>query len=113
MAGGDSRFFAFSGKSLPTRVCDLGAAGWSQAYTGIAALAWSQPLLPLPNGASSRNLAVFFLKTDSGDLLSAVVMATKDGFGCQVAKDSALQVVEYKRTLGFDRTEDSKPYFIY
>lgn len=102
----------FNGLTRKT-ICDLGGAGWSQAYSGIAALSWSQPLLPLPSSKSQRNLAVFFLKTDSGDLLQVIAIARSGGIKCWVNKDLAQQDVEYKRTNGFDRTEDAKPYFIF
>jgi hypothetical protein len=66
-------------------------------------------------------MAYFFLKSDAGDLFTAVVHKKKNtaatpsetDFDCFVFKDLNLQQVEYKRTLGFDRTSDSKPYFIY
>lgn len=96
-----------------TTLCPLGEMGWAQAYSGIAALSWSDPLLPQPTVPGEQKLAVFFLKSDTGDLFTVAVLSTKDGFSCSVFKDGNLQQVEYKRTNGFDRTSDSKPYYIY
>lgn len=105
------------------QICPLGQLGWAQSYSGIAALSWSDKLNP---PSANKKLAIFFLKTDGGDLLTAAVSssttypaATISGvdfpknYRCTVFKDQNLQAVEYKRTLGFDRTADSKPYFIY
>lgn len=105
------------------QVCPLGQMGWAQSYAGIAALSWSDKLNP---PAENKRLAIFFLKTDGGDLLTAAVSSSTTypaakvngvdfpkNYRCTVFKDQNLQAVEYKRTLGFDRTADSKPYFIY
>jgi hypothetical protein len=94
-------------------ICSLGAQGWSQAYVGIAALATNQPLYPLPTVNGMVRISQFFLKTDSGDLLVAVVRARDTGYECSVFKEQALQQVEFKRSLGFDRAHDSRPYFLY
>ncbi len=102
-----------------TRICNIGGtAGWSQAYSGIAALGWSDALIPdaaNPLDAYKNNrYATFFLKTDSGDLITTHVYRTGTGpFSCSTTKDPILQQVEYARTLGFDRTEDAKPYFTF
>lgn len=104
------------------KVCDLGGMGWAQAYAGIAAMSWSDPLEG-SGSPTSPALARFFLKTDSGDLLtvlienkaSSVVDITLPGtlLTCFVSKDSNIQQIEYKRTYGFDRTANTKPYYIY
>lgn len=99
-------------------VCALGSLGWAQAYTGIAALTWSDELMPIADtqAAEPGRLAVFFLKTDPGNLLTAVVSKEKGPnkpLQCNVFKDRNIQKIEYARTYGFDRTTDSKPYFIY
>ena len=109
-------------------VCDLGNKGWSQGYVGIGALSWSQVIDPtIPVTAGNERIATFFLKTDNGDFLSARVFQKSGTFdpdaNCAVVKlgsfisgngpTNRFQAVEYKRTLGFDRTADSKPYFLY
>ena len=99
-------------------ICDLGGMGWAQAYSGVGATAWSDPLLSEAGDeypTDSVRAAQFFLKTDSGDMLYVVVsrVSSSNTFTCAVFKDSALQTVEYKRTLGFDRVETQRQYLIY
>ncbi len=99
-------------------ICELGSMGWAQAYAGVGATVWSDPLLSEAGDEyppDSVRVAQFFLKTDSGDMLLAVVSRTSNlnTFNCKVFKDASLQTVEYKRTLGFDRTETQRQYFIY
>ena len=112
-------------------VCDLGKMGWSQSYTGIASPPWSMPLIPETGDQLNLRIAHFFLKTDSGDLLTATVIGvgtdknTDIGKGipynteieglplCIVTKNPDLQPVEYKRSMGFDRTRASKRYFAF
>jgi hypothetical protein len=100
-------------------LCQLGQMGWSQAYSGIAASSTSDPLfnaaLPV-----SQALATLFLKTDSGDLLTLKVIGTGCESGtctgapqCFVFKDADTQEIEFTRTLGFERSPDERPYFIY
>src|SRR5690606_30947331 len=86
------------------RVCDLGGPGCGQSYVGIAALSWSDELLPKSSNdtahSNSKRIATFFLKTDGGDLLTAVAIkpagtATVDPTDCRVFKDMNLQQDEY------------------
>jgi hypothetical protein len=98
------------------RVCNLGEQGWSQAYTGIGSMGWSDPLLPVDNvDYNTDRIARFFLKTDAGDLFTAFVIANSAGtnFECFVTKDNDMQEIEYKRTYGFEKTDLTKPYYIY
>ncbi len=129
--GGLIRTQAAADECAPTykrvRICELGCDDWAQAYSGIAALGWSDPLFPVAGEDPNREkLATFFLKTDSGDLLTAVVqnkssllpvscpVTNKNSpYSCKVFKDANLQQVEFKRTYGFDRTDRSKPYFLF
>ncbi len=100
------------------RVCELGTLGWAQAYSGIAALGWSDALVadtanPLDPYLTQR-FAQFLLKTDSGDLLSAAVYTGPTGqLECAVVRDKSLQQVEYSRTLGFDRAQPVKPFYVF
>ncbi len=118
------------------KICDLGGKGWAQAYAGIAAMSWSDEL-DGPGSAADPRLARFFLKTDAGDLLTVLIESEESGLSlnastgfatgvtpapgdpssdtvkCFVSKDSNIQQVEYKRTYGFDRTANAKPYYIY
>lgn len=96
-----------------TTICPLGTLGWAQAYAGIAAMSWNEPLSPPPATGATFRLAAFALKTMTGDFLNATVIASGGSYECVVFKDSSLQEVEYKRTLGFDRTDDRLPYYIY
>ncbi len=97
------------------KICALGQDGWGQAYDGIASLSSSDPLLPQEE--DSTRIATFFLKTSGGDMLTTVVIATGAAaattYQCYTVKDSTLQTVEYKRTFGFDRTDSTKPYYLY
>ncbi|MEK6705847.1 MAG: hypothetical protein AABZ06_08660, partial [Bdellovibrionota bacterium] len=99
--------------SARKRICELGEKGWAQAYAGIASPSWSEELWPKPENVGDQSSATFFLKTDAGDFLTAVVISQSTGFTCAIFKDATLQQVEYKRTLGFDRAGDYKPYFAY
>ena len=103
------------GGGTPSRIniCPLGTKGWAQSYSGIAGMSWNDPLYPLPTAPGDFRLGLFALKTDGGDLLNAAVIATSGGYDCAVFKDSTLQVVEYKRSGGFDRTNDTLPYYIF
>jgi hypothetical protein len=94
-------------------ICPLGTLGWAQSYAGIAAMSWNEPLDPPPNSGASFRFGAFALKTVTGDFLTAAVVAVGGAYECVVFKDSSLQEVEYKRTLGFDRTDDRLPYYIY
>ena len=101
-------------------VCDLGQRGWSQAYVGLGALSWSDPILDDVDATKSP-YATFFLKTDTGDFLMTIARRKKNvgaltgsaDFDCFTFKDPDMQQVEYKRTLGFERTQNAKPYYIY
>ena len=102
------------GSIVRVNVCPLGQMGWSQSYSGITALNWNDPLYPPPTDPDDERLGIFLLKTDGGDLLEAVVRASAgSGYSCAVFKDSSQQAIEYKRSGGFDRTNDALPYYIY
>lgn len=104
-----------AGANERKRICELGQRGWAQAYEGIAATSFSDPLLEVADDQLQNRMATFFLKTSGGDLLTAVVLADKGGskFKCSIFKDSNLQLAEYKRTNGFDRTDTNRPYYLY
>lgn len=94
-------------------VCDLGRKGWGQGYEGIAALSSSDRLFFQGEALGSR-FATFYLKTTGGDLLTALVMVNDQGaYDCHVYKDATLQHIEFKRTYGFERTSDAKPFYLY
>lgn len=100
-----------------TIICRLGEMGWSQSYSGIAASSSSDPLIddtsnPLNNFLTNR-YALFYLKTDTGDLLTAHVYRKNNGFQCYVNKYQINQKPEMRRTLGFDRVKDEPPFYIY
>jgi hypothetical protein len=97
--------------NAPVPMCDLSVQGWSQSFSGIAALSWSDPLLSSP--ADQHPYATFYLKSDTGDLLTTTVLKVVSGYECFTVKDASLQQIEFSRTYGFDRTDDVKPYFIY
>lgn len=143
--GEEARISVLDSDGEELRVCPLGKWGWAQSYTGIASVSWSQALLA--SSPPFSRMASFYLKTDSGDLLSAQILSQQgngsypgcmldtdnDGVGdedltvnfsygtptkhfrscCFIAKDANQQEIEYKRTLGFDRNEDTRPYFIF
>jgi hypothetical protein len=109
---GDNAHIGLHKGASNLRVCELGAQGWAQSYVGIGALSWSEPLALSPT-STAPSMATFFLKTDGGDFLTAVVIDTAGILSCYVFKDSNLQPVEYRRTLGFDRAGLSKPYYVY
>ena len=91
------------------KVCDLGGLGWNQAYVGLASKAWSDRLIPeVPDGEPKT--ATFYLKTFSGDLLTAVVWPDQSAFKCIVLKDIAIQEDENKRTFGFDKVVTDKAF---
>jgi hypothetical protein len=108
-------------------ICNLGNLGWSQSYSGITAASWSAPLWGYSAPEPPFLRATFFLKTSTGDLLTAEVMGiltpatTFSGclgidpyrFTCTITKNAAAQKSEYTRTLGFDRVSNVKPYLIY
>lgn len=99
------------------KICDLAAQSWAQAFAGIAATNWSDPLVPgstdpLDPYLTNRT-ATFFLKSDGGDFITAFVAEKSGGFDCFVAKDPTRQQVEYLRTDGFDRAVDSKPFYTF
>lgn len=114
-------------------ICQLGKMGWGQAYSGIAALSSSDELVGI-SGTQDKmpyRIAIFYLKSDTGDLFMAIVRSTTKSidttalnsnqvindngrtFICNVFKDGIVQPVEYKRTLGFDRTVDQPAYYVY
>lgn len=99
------------------QICDLGSQGWSQAYEGIAALSFSDPLIASnSDGIKGSRLAIFFLKTSGGDYLTVSVLKfpePQSPFICHVAKENYLQQIEYSRTNGFDRTDTKQPYYLY
>lgn len=118
-SGAAAHIGLLDGTNTRKMICPLGELGWSQAYSGIAALSWGDKLDP---PTVKKKLAVFFLKSDAGDLFTVAVTSRSAlprtpiypaGYRCTVFKDANLQQVEYKRTNGFDRTSDSKPYYIY
>ncbi len=96
-------------------ICPLGKAGWAQSNSGLAVAAWSEPLVAMPGDPiSGTRYAKFFIKSDSGDLLTTFVVS--DGvsnFECYTFKDPLLQQIEYRRTMGFDRSVPEKIYFLY
>jgi hypothetical protein len=113
-------------------VCDLGAMNWSQSYTGIAADQRSLPLVPPADLTSLAYLqAIFYLKTDSGNVITALVTSTPGvgsvtdpyvvndaglgrTFRCTANLDDQKQFIERSRTLGFERGSDNdQPYIIY
>jgi hypothetical protein len=94
-------------------ICRLGTLGWSTAYVGIAATSWSQDLLDPTLPATATAMAMFFLKTDSGDFLNAIATKTSGVITCLVSKEAGQQEVEYRRTYGFDRVGDLRPYYLY
>jgi hypothetical protein len=97
-------------------ICSLGSLDWGQAYNGILAASFSDPLIPeAGDGLEGNRLALFYLKTVIGDILTAAVIrdAKSGNYFCHVAKEKYLQKDEYKRTLGFDRTDRNEPYVIY
>ena len=119
----------FSGTFERVPLCPLGEMGWSQAYSGLAATGWSDPVMPSVDEARVRT-GQFFLKTDGGDLLTVFYTVRKAGtvdtnckaFNgpggsytncCFVVKDANAQEVEFKRTYGFDRANPVKPYFFW
>jgi hypothetical protein len=58
-------------------------------------------------------MAMFFLKTDSGDFLNAIATKTSGVITCLVSKEAGQQEVEYRRTYGFDRVGDLRPYYLF
>lgn len=101
-----------------TIVCQLGQLGWAQSYSGIAALSWSDALLRNPSdpldGNLVQRLAVFYLKTTTGDLLNAAVLSDgNSNFSCAVTKNTNVQQVEYRRTDGFDRVIANRPFDVF
>ncbi len=107
-----------SGAWIDTKLCDLGALGWSQSVAGLASMAWNDPIQrepgnPLSDAMLNRS-SVFFLKTDAGDLISVRIQSPAAGvYNCQVYMDPSMQVPEYSRTLGFEGSSTLAKYFIY
>ncbi len=92
-------------------VCKVGEMGWAQNYDGILATDRSQDLV---DQTKIGNSATFYLKSSGGDLLTFFVLINNSGlYECYGLKDYNLQQIEYKRTYGFDRTEDSANLFHY
>jgi hypothetical protein len=94
-------------------VCPLGELGWGLAFSGIAAHSSSMDVGDL----TKEGLAIFYIKSESGDLLTAYVEVDpskqpSEVRKCYVIKDNKIQDIEYKRTYGFDRTEE-EPRVIY
>lgn len=98
------------------KVCDLAALGWSQASVGLSSKAWSDRLIPSTPSSDPR-MATFYVKTFSGDMLTALVWSTNqpppNDFKCVVLKDSAIQEVENKRTYGFDKVVTDKSFIFW
>lgn len=117
LSGTDAHIGHVSTNGTRTILCQVGAMGWAQSYSGIAAASWSDPLISDPsnplNSYLQNRFALFFLKTDAGDLLTANVERSGGSFTCSVSKDQNLQQVEFSRTLGFDRTQDERPYYVF
>ena len=97
------------------KVCGIGDEGWAQAYAGLAVAAWSEPLVRTASDVLvGTRYAKFFLKTDAGDLLTTIVESASEGvYKCMTFKDAGIQHVEYRRTMGFDRSVPEKIYFLY
>jgi hypothetical protein len=114
--GGDSKISAqvANGSNFDSRlICDLSAMGWSQSYDGILATSRSQDLIDLVNVG---NTATFYLKSSGGDLITIMAVvdpSSSTGYTCYGYKDINLQEVEYKRTYGFDRTEENTSIYFY
>jgi len=123
-------YLDMSGSGIRVSLCDLTSMGWMQSYEGIAAHSSSDPLFPDPNDgmpASAVRIATMFLKTSSGDLLTALIESWPAGgapagpsvsyagrtLTCQVYKDQNLQEIEFSRTNGFDRIPGVKPYIVF
>jgi hypothetical protein len=122
------------GTPLLIPICRIGRLNWGQSFVGLASLDWGEQIIPsdAADAAVPRTrLATFFLKSATGDLLTAVVRSAEGPLPaspscaaftafsrtywscCTVFKDADLQQIEYHRTWGFDRTSAIKPYFLY
>lgn len=112
------RMYTYNGGWTDSRLCDLAGMGWSQSVAGLASMAWNDPMArepgnPLSDAMINRS-AMFFIKTDAGDMLSARITSAAAGvYNCQVFLDPSLQVPEYWRTLGFEGSSSVAKYFIY
>jgi hypothetical protein len=102
-------------------VCRLGEQGFAMRSRGLAAPSWTQSLYRPEDGAAelaggARRSSTFLVKTSAGGLLRAVAWnnpGENPYTDCAVVMDSEEQVVEYKRTQGFDRASTERPYFVY
>jgi len=102
-------------------VCRLGEQGFAMRSRGLAAPSWTQSLFRAEDGVAegadgARRSSTFLVKTSAGGLLRAVAWNNPGQTpytDCAVVMDSEEQVVEYKRTQGFDRASTERPYFIY
>jgi hypothetical protein len=102
-------------------VCRLGEQGFAMRSRGLAAPSWTQSLFRTTDGEAegsggSRRSTTFLVKTSAGGLLRAVAWNNPGETpytDCAVVMDSEEQVVEYKRTQGFDRASTERPYFVY
>lgn len=102
-------------------VCRLGEQGFGMRSRGLAAPSWTQSLFRPEDGAAelsggSRRSSTFLVKTSAGGLLRAVAWnnpGQNPYTDCAVVMDGEEQVVEYKRTQGFDRASTERPYFVY
>ena len=105
-------YLDMSGTPKVKPICNLKAAGWPQSFDGITAHRWSDNIgkgSNLPNGL----FATFYLKTSAGSLLTAIVWTEGGVPKCVAVKDKNMQEIEYRRTYGFDRTNDDSVYNIY
>jgi len=102
-------------------VCDLGALGWSQSYSGMGVSIGSNRLIPTLSSNPSVTSANFTLKSDSGDFFNVRVRSQRSAanydpslpaaakitnatfsrtFVCIVQKVNLPPSPEYRRTLG-------------
>lgn len=107
-------------------VCRVGEFGWGQSTSGIMSTTGSIGLIPRSAGASAL-YAHFLLKTDTGSLLSTIVISSSRRlplpnelgspvgryFYCVSVKNPAAQDIENVRSLGYSKsTADTRPYLI-
>lgn len=113
-------------------VCNLGALGWAQSYSGISASSGSAPLIPVAPQAPFVSIANFTLKSDTGDLFNLRVRSQKNPgtfsaglpaaavitngsvsrtFVCTIQKQKIPPAPEYQRTLGMTQSGANRKRF--
>ncbi len=113
-------------------VCNLGAMGWAQSYSGMTASSGSSRLIPTNPLLPSVTIANFLLKTDTGVLLNVRVRSQKTGvtysgslppeskitdatwnrtFICTVKKITEIPSPEYLRTMGMTQSTSNRKRF--